>query len=262
MTEINATPECIVHAVNVQKNYGSNQVLKGIDMDVNRGEVVVILGPSGSGKSTFLRCINHLEKMDAGAISVCGEQVGYVQKGENLMEAPYPVLAAQRKKIGMVFQSFNLFAHMTVLQNIMEAPVRVHGEDPEVVKKRAMELLSRVGLAEKADAYPRHLSGGQQQRVSIARALCIRPDLILFDEPTSALDPQLVGEVLSTIRGLADEGYTMVIVTHEIPFTKEVADRVIFMADGNIVEQGRPDEILVNPKQERTREFLKRYLSE
>ena len=255
-------PDIVVLARNVQKSFNGVQVLKGIDLEVHRGKVVAILGPSGSGKSTFLRCINHLERMEAGSIQVDGVQIGYVEKNGRLEEAPYSVTAAQRSKIGMVFQSFNLFPHMTVLENVMEVPVHVHGEDPEIVRERALNLLARVGLAEKANEYPKRLSGGQQQRVSIARALCIKPDLLLFDEPTSALDPQLVGEVLNVIRQLADEGFTMVVVTHEIPFTREVADWVVFMADGLVVEQGKPKDVLVNPKKERTREFLKRYLAQ
>lgn len=255
-------PDIVVLARNVQKSFNGVQVLKGIDLEVHRGKVVAILGPSGSGKSTFLRCINHLERMEAGSIQVDGVQIGYVEKNGRLEEAPYSVTAAQRSKIGMVFQSFNLFPHMTVLENVMEVPVHVHGENPEIVRERALNLLARVGLAEKASEYPKRLSGGQQQRVSIARALCIKPDLLLFDEPTSALDPQLVGEVLNVIRQLADEGFTMVVVTHEIPFTREVADWVVFMADGLVVEQGKPKDVLVNPKMERTREFLKRYLAQ
>ena len=253
-------PAIVVRAHNVVKSFGRNTVLKGIDMEIHRGKVVVILGPSGSGKSTFLRAINHLESIDSGSIQVDGVQIGYVEKDGVLEEAPYSVVAQQRRRIGMVFQSFNLFPHMTVLENVMEAPVHVHGEDPAVVRPRALKLLKRVGLLEKANEYPRRLSGGQQQRVSIARALCIKPDLLLFDEPTSALDPELVGEVLNTIRGLAKEGFTMVVVTHEIPFTREVADWVVFMADGRVVEEGKPRDVLVHPKQQRTREFLKRYL--
>ena len=225
---IKTGPAIVVRASNVKKSFGRNEVLKGINLEVHRGKVVVILGPSGSGKSTLLRTINHLESIDSGSIQVDGVQIGYVEKNGRLEEAPYPVLAQQRRRIGMVFQSFNLFPHMTVLENVMEAPVHVHGEDPEVVRKRALKLLKRVGLLEKAGEYPRRLSGGQQQRVAIARALCIQPDLLLFDEPTSALDPELVGEVLNTIRDLAKEGFTMVVVTHEIPFSREVADWVVF----------------------------------
>lgn len=244
----------------VRKSFGANEVLKGIDLEVHRGKVVVILGPSGSGKSTLLRCINHLESINAGSILVDGVQIGYVERNGRLEEASYPELARQRRRIGMVFQSFNLFPHMTVLENVMEAPVHVHGEDPQVVRPRALRLLKRVGLRDKANEYPRRLSGGQQQRVSIARALCIRPNLLLFDEPTSALDPELVGEVLAVMKRLAESGMTMIVVTHEIGFAREVADRVIFMDGGHIVEEGTPGEILVNPREERTRAFLKRVL--
>ena len=253
-------PEIVVRAHNVQKSFGTQQVLKGIDLEVHRGKAVVILGPSGSGKSTFLRCINHLETMDAGSIQVNGVQIGYEVKDGRLVEAPYKVLAQQRSHVGMVFQGFNLFPHMTVLQNVMLMPVEVHHEDPAVVKERALKLLSLVGLADKADEYPRRLSGGQQQRVSIARALCIKPDLLLFDEPTSALDPQLVGEVLAVMRRLAEQGYTMIIVTHEIPFSRDVADWVVFMDQGVVVEQGKPENVLVHPQHERTQQFLQRYL--
>lgn len=255
-----AGPAIVVRAEGVRKSFGRNEVLKGIDLEVHRGKVVVILGPSGSGKSTFLRCINHLESIDGGSIQVDGVQIGYRMRDGRLEEAPYEVLARQRRCIGMVFQSFNLFPHMTVLENVMEAPVQVHGESPDEVRPRALNLLKRVGLLEKAHEYPRRLSGGQQQRVSIARALCIQPDLLLFDEPTSALDPELVGEVLAVIRGLAEEGFTMVVVTHEIPFTKEVADWVVFMDGGRVVEQGKPHDVLVHPRQPRLREFLRRYL--
>ena len=262
VSPITEGPDIVVLARNVQKSFNGIQVLKGIDLEVHRGKVVAILGPSGSGKSTFLRCINHLEKMEAGSIQVDGVQIGYVEKDGKLEEAPYSVTAKQRSRIGMVFQSFNLFPHMTVLENVMEVPVHVHGENPDIVRERALNLLAHVGLAEKANEYPKRLSGGQQQRVSIARALCIKPDLLLFDEPTSALDPQLVGEVLGVIRQLADDGFTMVVVTHEIPFTREVADWVVFMADGVVVEQGKPKDVLVHPKKDRTKEFLKRYLAQ
>lgn len=255
-------PDVVVLARNVCKSFNGVPVLKGINLEVHRGKVVAILGPSGSGKSTFLRCINHLETMDSGSITVDGVQIGYVRKGGTLTEASYAETARQRHRIGTVFQSFNLFPHMTVLENVMEVPVRVHKEDPVVVRERALKLLAKVGLADKAGEYPRRLSGGQQQRVSIARALCISPDLLLFDEPTSALDPELVGDVLATIRDLADGGYTMIIVTHEIPFSRDVADWVVFMADGVVVEQGKPEDILVHPQQKRTQDFLKRYLSQ
>lgn len=217
----------------VRKSFGSNEVLRGISLEVKKGEVVVILGPSGSGKSTLLRCINHLETMDSGMITVGGEAIGYEMRNGELWEAPYPVVAKQRSRIGMVFQAFNLFPHLTVLENVMLFPVSVHHVPKDEAKKKALEILDRVGLADKANEYPRRLSGGQQQRVSIARALAIEPELLLFDEPTSALDPELVGEVLQTMKSLAEQGYTMIIVTHEIPFTREVADRVVFMADGD-----------------------------
>lgn len=263
VNEADATPpDVVVLARNVCKSFNGNPVLKGINLEVHRGKVVAIIGPSGSGKSTFLRCINHLETMDSGSITVDGVQIGYVRKGGKLTEASYAETARQRHRIGMVFQSFNLFPHMTVLENVMEVPVRVHKEDPETVRDRALKLLAKVGLADKADEYPRRLSGGQQQRVSIARALCISPDLLLFDEPTSALDPELVGDVLATIRDLADGGYTMIIVTHEIPFSRDVADWVVFMDDGIVVEEGKPEDILVQPKQKRTQDFLKRYLAQ
>ncbi|MDN5681299.1 MAG: amino acid ABC transporter ATP-binding protein, partial [Ewingella sp.] len=222
----------LVVARNVHKSYGDNEVLKGIDLEVKPSEVVVILGPSGSGKSTFLRCINHLEDIDRGAIMVGGEQIGYELRGEKLHKLSEKAIARQRRDIGMVFQQFNLYPHMTVLQNIVEAPIGVHKESRQDAEKYARELLQKVGLSDKADAYPRHLSGGQQQRVAIARALAVKPKLMLFDEPTSALDPELVGEVLSTMRDLARQGLTMIVVTHEIGFAKEAADRVVFMDRG------------------------------
>lgn len=260
MSEEVKKDDVFVRCRNVRKSFGSNVVLKDINLDVKKGEVVVILGPSGSGKSTLLRCVNHLETMDSGLITVGGEPIGYEWKNGELWEAPYPVVARQRRKVGMVFQAFNLFPHLTVLQNVIEFPVHVHGIPKEEAEKKAMAILEKVGLADKASQYPRRLSGGQQQRVSIARALAIEPDLLLFDEPTSALDPELVGEVLNTIKSLAGQGYTMVIVTHEIPFTREVADRVVFMADGVVVEEGKPSDVMVNPKTERFRTFLSRYL--
>lgn len=250
----------LVRARNVQKSYGDNQVLKGIDMDVMPGEVVVILGPSGSGKSTFLRCINHLEDMNAGSIMVGDNQVGYELKKGVLHRLSARKIARQRQEIGMVFQQFNLYPHMTVLQNIIEAPIGVHKQSREEATRYATELLETVGLSEKANAWPRHLSGGQQQRVAIARALAIRPKLMLFDEPTSALDPELVGEVLATMRTLADQGLTMVVVTHEIGFAREAADRVVFMDGGRVVEQGQPEEVLVNPQHPRFQAFLSRFI--
>lgn len=253
-------PASLVTARNVHKSYGDNEVLKGIDLDVKPSEVVVILGPSGSGKSTFLRCINHLEDIDRGSIMVGGEQIGYELRGDRLHKLPERAIARQRRDIGMVFQQFNLYPHMTVLQNIIEAPVGVHKESRQDAEKYARELLQKVGLSDKADAYPRHLSGGQQQRVAITRALAVKPKLMLFDEPTSALDPELVGEVLATMRDLAQQGLTMIVVTHEIGFAKEAADRVVFMDRGVVVEQGAADEVLVNPQHPRTQAFLSRFI--
>ncbi|MBD1376675.1 amino acid ABC transporter ATP-binding protein [Erwinia aphidicola] len=250
----------MVRARNVQKSYGDNQVLKGIDLDVLPGEVVVILGPSGSGKSTFLRCINHLEELNAGSIMIGEQQVGFELKKGLLHRLSPKRIARQRQEIGMVFQQFNLYPHMTVLQNIIEAPVGVHKRPRAEAMSEARELLATVGLSDKADAWPRHLSGGQQQRIAIARALAIKPKLILFDEPTSALDPELVGEVLATMRTLADGGLTMVVVTHEIGFAREAADRVVFMDGGHVVEQGPPEAVLVNPQHPRTQAFLSRFI--
>ncbi len=250
----------LVVARNVHKSFDHLEVLKGIDLDVMPGEVVVILGPSGSGKSTFLRCINHLETIQQGAIAVDGEQMGYRVKNNRLEKLSANGIARQRRKIGMVFQQFNLYPHMTVLQNIIEAPVGVHGESRKSATENAMRLLERVGLSEKASAYPRQLSGGQQQRVAIARALAIKPKLMLFDEPTSALDPELVGEVLATMKDLARQGLTMIVVTHEIGFAKEAADRVVFMDGGHIVEMGKPEEVIGNPQHPRTQAFLSRFL--
>lgn len=250
----------IITARNVQKSYGDNEVLKGIDLDVYPGEVVVILGPSGSGKSTFLRCINHLEDMNAGYILVKGEQIGYTLKKNILYRLSEKKIALQRQKIGMVFQQFNLYPHMTVMENIIEAPVGVHKFSRQQAIAYAKELLATVGLSDKADTWPANLSGGQQQRVAIARALAIKPEVILFDEPTSALDPELVGEVLSTMRKLADQGLTMIVVTHEIGFAREAADRVIFMDGGVVVEEGTPEQVIGHPSHPRTREFLSRFL--
>ncbi|MEJ5046534.1 amino acid ABC transporter ATP-binding protein [Pantoea nemavictus] len=250
----------LVRARNVQKSYGDNEVLKGIDLDVFPGEVVVILGPSGSGKSTFLRCINHLEDMNAGSIMVGKEQIGYELKRGILHRLSARKIAHQRQKIGMVFQQFNLYPHMTVLQNIIEAPIGVHKFPRQDALRHAHELLATVGLSDKADAWPRHLSGGQQQRVAIARALAIKPALMLFDEPTSALDPELVGEVLATMRTLADQGLTMIVVTHEIGFAREAADRVVFMDGGVVVEQGSPEQVIGNPQHPRTQAFLSRFI--
>ncbi len=252
--------DVLVAASGVRKSFGAVPVLKGIDLEVGRGEVMCLLGPSGSGKSTFLRCINSLETLDGGSISVDGELVGYREANGKLYELRDREVCRRRRDIGMVFQSFNLFPHMTVRENLVEAPVRVRGERPQEATDHALHLLTRVGLPHRADAYPRQLSGGQQQRVAIARALAMRPKLMLFDEPTSALDPELVGEVLDVIRALADDGMTMVIVTHEVGFAREVADSVVFMDDGVVVEAGPPEQVLGAPEHERTRSFLAKVL--
>jgi len=250
----------MVRADNVHKSFGFLEVLKGIDLVVNSGEVCCVLGPSGSGKSTFLRCINHLEKINAGRIFVDGDLVGYRERGGKLHELKEKEVAEQRRAIGMVFQRFNLFPHMTVLNNVMEAPCRVKKESKAEARERARVLLLRVGLGDKVDNYPSQLSGGQQQRVAIARALAMRPKLMLFDEPTSALDPELVGEVLDVMKDLARDGMTMVVVTHEIGFAREVGDKLIFMDEGVVVEEGAPREVLANPQQERTKAFLSKVL--
>ncbi|AKT52713.1 arginine ABC transporter ATP-binding protein [Arsenicicoccus sp. oral taxon 190] len=248
----------LVHAVNVHKAFHGNEVLKGVDMDVREGQVVCLLGPSGSGKTTFLRCINQLESIDGGRIWVDGELMGYRQVGDRLHHLTDKQVAAQRREIGMVFQRFNLFPHMTVLDNVIEAPVQVKREKKAAAKERALHLLDRVGLADKAAAYPGQLSGGQQQRVAIARALAMQPKLMLFDEPTSALDPELVGEVLQVMRELAATGMTMIVVTHEMAFARDVADHIVFMDAGVVVEQGPPREVIGNPQHERTQAFLSR----
>ncbi|MFB0615320.1 amino acid ABC transporter ATP-binding protein [Streptomyces sp. AGS-58] len=244
----------------VHKSFGPLDVLRGIDLQVRAGEVTVVLGPSGSGKSTLLRTINHLEKVDRGEISVDGALMGYRRAGDRLYELPEREVLRQRTRIGFVFQNFHLFPHLTVLDNVVEAPVSALKRPREEALEHARRLLARVGLADKAGAYPRQLSGGQQQRVAIARALALEPKLLLFDEPTSALDPELVGEVLDVIRDLAARGTTMIVVTHEIAFAREVADTVVFMADGRIVEQGPPQEVLGAPREERTRTFLAKVL--
>lgn len=251
----------MVRARDVHKRFGRDEVLKGISIDVAPGEVLCLIGPSGSGKSTFLRCINHLEKIDAGRLWVDGELMGYRERGRNLYEMRERDVSRQRAGIGMVFQRFNLFPHMTVLENIIEAPVHVRGEPRAQAMRHARDLLRHVGLEAKADAYPAMLSGGQQQRVAIARALAMRPKLMLFDEPTSALDPELVDEVLAVMRSLAKEGMTMIVVTHEIAFARDVGDQVAFMDGGVIVESGPPGEVLVAPRHERTRAFLSRVLN-
>jgi polar amino acid transport system ATP-binding protein len=250
----------MLRAEDVHKRFGRDEVLKGIDIEVAAGEVLCLIGPSGSGKSTFLRCINHLEQIDVGRIVVDGELVGYREHGGRLYERTEREVCRQRAAIGMVFQRFNLFAHMTVLDNVVEAPIRVRGETKAEALAHARELLARVGLAAKADAYPSRLSGGQQQRVAIARALAMRPKLMLFDEPTSALDPELVDDVLAVMRGLADDGMTMIVVTHEMAFARDAGDRVAFMDGGIVVEEGSPDEVLSRPRHERTRAFLTRLL--
>jgi len=242
----------------VHKSYGSVQVLHGVDLRVYAGEVTVILGPSGSGKSTLLRCVNHLEKVDRGHVSIDGELMGYRRAGNRLHELTEKHILRQRTHIGFVFQNFNLFPHLTVLDNVAEAPISAQRRPRAEVYELAAALLDRVGLAAKADAYPRQLSGGQQQRVAIARALALRPKVVLFDEPTSALDPELVGEVLDTMKDLARSGTTMVVVTHEIPFAREVADTVVFIDAGRIVEQGPPAQVIDHPRHERTRAFLGR----
>jgi len=252
--------EPLVQARNVHKSFDHLEVLKGIDLDVAPGEVVVILGPSGSGKSTFLRCINHLESINKGSIEVDGEQIGYRLNKDRLESLSANGIAKQRRKIGMVFQQFNLYPHMTVLQNIIEAPVGIHGRSRKDAIGDAKRLLVRVGLSDKINSYPRQLSGGQQQRVAIARALAIKPKLMLFDEPTSALDPELVGEVLATMKDLASQGLTMIVVTHEIGFAREAADRVVFMDGGVVVEQGKPEDVIGNPQHPRTQAFLSRFI--
>jgi len=250
----------MVLAEGVHKCYGRLEVLRGINLSVAPREVLCVVGPSGSGKSTFLRCINHLEKIDAGRLSVDGELVGYQQRGDKIYELPDREVCRKRAEIGMVFQRFNLFPHMTALENIMEAPLRVKGEPQKAVEERGRALLARVGLADKVDVYPNQLSGGQQQRVAIARALAMQPKLMLFDEPTSALDPELVGEVLDVMRALAQDGMTMVVVTHEMGFAREVGDSLAFMDGGVIVESGNPREMIANPQHERTKSFLSKVL--
>ncbi|WP_280250182.1 amino acid ABC transporter ATP-binding protein [Nocardia abscessus] len=250
----------MIVADRVCKNFGALQVLKGVSLEVGRGEVLCLIGPSGSGKSTFLRCINHLEQVNAGRLYVDGEIVGYREKSGKLYEMHPREAAKQRREIGMVFQHFNLFPHRTALENIIEAPTQVKKVRKADALTRARELLDRVGLADKANAYPAQLSGGQQQRVAIARALAMDPKLMLFDEPTSALDPELVGEVLTVMRELARSGMTMVVVTHEMGFAREVADQLVFMDAGVVVEAGPPRELLADPRHDRTKAFLSRLL--
>jgi polar amino acid transport system ATP-binding protein len=250
----------MVKAEQVCKSFGALQVLKGITLEVGKGQVLVMVGPSGSGKSTFLRCINHLETVNAGRLYVDGDLIGYRDRGSKLYEISPRDAAKQRRDIGMVFQHFNLFPHRTALENLIEAPMHVKKVKKADAVARAKDLLDQVGLAEKATAYPAQLSGGQQQRVAIARALAMNPKLMLFDEPTSALDPELVGEVLAVMKKLADEGMTMVVVTHEMGFAREVANQLVFMDDGVVVESGPPREVLANPKHERTKAFLSKVL--
>jgi len=250
----------MVQAERVRKSFGRLEVLKGITLSVDAGEVLCLIGPSGSGKSTFLRCINHLEKVDAGRLSVDGNLVGYRQHGDKLYELRDHEVCEARSRIGMVFQRFNLFPHMKVIDNVTIGPVRVKGQSAEQASERAHQLLARVGLADKEGAYPIQLSGGQQQRVAIARALAMEPKLMLFDEPTSALDPELVGDVLDVMRGLADDGMTMVVVTHEMGFAREVGDAVVFMDAGVVVEAGDPTTVLTDPQHQRTRTFLSKVL--
>ncbi|HEU5231142.1 MAG TPA: amino acid ABC transporter ATP-binding protein [Ktedonobacteraceae bacterium] len=256
MTNEAANGNEMVRGENIVKRFGNLTVLGGVDLSVKRGQVVVIIGPSGSGKTTLLRCINHLEKIDAGAIYVDGELVGYREKNGKLLEDTDANIARIRSKIGFVFQRFNLFPHKTALENVIEAPIHVLREPKDVVTERARTLLGKVGLSDKADAYPHKLSGGQQQRVAIARALAMNPKLMLFDEATSALDPELVGEVLKVMRQLAEEGMTMVVVTHEMGFARDVADHVIFMDKAVIVEQGPPEQLFDHAENERTKDFL------
>jgi polar amino acid transport system ATP-binding protein len=250
----------MVKAEAVHKRFARLEVLRGIDLEVQPGEVMVIIGPSGSGKSTFLRCINHLEKINAGRLWVDGELVGYRQSGDKIYELREREVARKRAEIGMVFQHFNLFPHMTAIENVVEAPMRVKGTSRQIASEEGLQLLERVGLSDKGRAYPAQLSGGQQQRVAIARALAMEPKLMLFDEPTSALDPELVGEVLDVMRQLANDGMTMIVVTHEMGFAREVGDDLVFMDDGVIVEQGAPRDILASPREERTRAFLSKVL--
>ncbi|MFF0497984.1 amino acid ABC transporter ATP-binding protein [Nocardia aobensis] len=250
----------MIRAERVCKNFGALQVLQGVSLEVARGQVMCLIGPSGSGKSTFLRCINHLERVNAGRLYVDGDLVGYRERGGKLYELRPRESARQRRDVGMVFQHFNLFPHRTALANVVEAPIHVKKISRSKAVARARELLDRVGLADKADAYPAQLSGGQQQRVAIARALAMDPKLMLFDEPTSALDPELVGEVLTVMRELAQSGMTMVVVTHEMGFAREVADQLVFMDGGVVVEAGNPREVLANPQHERTQAFLSRIL--
>jgi polar amino acid transport system ATP-binding protein len=255
-----AATALVLRAVDVHKRFGRLEVLRGVDLEVRRGEVVCVIGPSGSGKSTFLRCINHLEKIDDGRIEVNGHLIGYRERNGKLVEDSERSIARQRAEIGMVFQRFNLFPHKTALENVTEAPVHVLGVDKAKAAEEGVRLLTRVGLGDKCDTYPGKLSGGQQQRVAIARSLAMRPALILFDEPTSALDPEVTGEVLAVMEELAHEGMTMIVVTHEMGFAREAADRVVMMDEGVIIEEGTPEHFFQAPEQERTRQFLSKIL--
>jgi polar amino acid transport system ATP-binding protein len=251
----------VVQASDVRKRFGTNEVLRGIDLTVTQGETVCIIGPSGSGKSTLLRCLNFLEEHDGGDILICGEPMGFESTPSGRKRLSERQLNQQRARIGMVFQSFHLWSHMTALRNVAEAPVRVKGMGKKEAEQRATDMLKRVGLSDKLHAYPSQLSGGQQQRVAIARALAMQPEIVLLDEPTSALDPELVGEVLAVMRDMAEDGVTMLVVTHEMNFAHDVADRVIFMDHGLIVEQGNPTSVLDSPKHERTIQFLSKFTS-
>jgi len=250
----------VMSAHEVRKRFGRLEVLKGVSLEVKRGEVVCVIGPSGSGKTTFIRCIHHLEKIDGGRIEVNGHLIGYREQNGKLIEDSERSIARQRAEIGMVFQRFNLFPHKTALENVIEAPVQVRGVPKRQAIQQAEELLRRVGLADKRDVYPGKLSGGQQQRVAIARALAMRPALMLFDEPTSALDPEVIGEVLDVMKELALEGMTMIVVTHEMGFAREAADRVVMMDDGRIIEEGTPEHFFREPREERTKQFLSKIL--
>jgi polar amino acid transport system ATP-binding protein len=255
-----AATEDMVVAERIHKRFGHLEVLKGVDLRVRHGQVVCIIGPSGSGKSTFLRCVNHLEKINAGRLMVNGQLMGYRRKGNKLYELREREVAAQRRDIGMVFQQFNLFPHMSAIANVMEGPVQVNRRPRAEARRQAERLLVDVGLADKTDTYPDQLSGGQKQRVAIARALAMEPSLMLFDEPTSALDPELVGEVLTVMKRLADSGMTMIVVTHEMGFAREVGDWLVFMDEGVVVEAGPPEDVLTSPQHERTRAFLSKVL--
>jgi len=253
--------DVVVEAVDVEKSFGRTRVLKSLSLTVRRGEVVVLIGPSGSGKTTFIRCIDHLEKIQAGRIFVNGHLIGYREAGDGkLVEDREKNIAMQRREIGMVFQRFNLFPHKTALENVIEAPVQVRGIKEDEAKTMGLALLGRVGLHHKIDAYPAQLSGGQQQRVAIARALAMKPALMLFDEPTSALDPEMIGEVLEVMKELAREGMTMIVVSHEMGFAREVADRMVMMDDGRIIEEGPPEQFFASPQQERTKAFLSKVM--